>query len=321
MTPNHIVNLGHNIYQIELVDRTQGGRSTGYFINCKQKTIVEMGASVSVSRVLEALKELHITPEEITYVIVTHIHLDHAGGAGLLLEKLPNAKLIVHPRGARHMIDPAKLIAGAKQVYGEAFDELFSPILPVPEEKIMIAEDGMELTIDEGRTLTFYDSPGHAYHHYAVYDPVSKGIFTGDSAGMSAPPLQEAYGFDFYVPSSSPVQFDPEAMVATLRRFAELDVEQLFITHYGRHGNAKRIIAENIERAQSFARITEEAYRENPTWEHIAEKLREYFHQELTRLGVREGDPLLHWFEFDIEIDSKGLFHYIETKTRSKAQA
>lgn len=320
MTTNHIVNLGHDIYQIELVDRMEGGRSTGYFIDAEQKTIVEMGASVSVPRVLNALKQLNIAPEEITYVIVTHIHLDHAGGAGLLLEKLPNAKLIVHPRGARHMIDPSKLIAGAKQVYGDEFDRLFGPMTPVPEEKTIIADDEFELSIGNNRTLYFYDSPGHAYHHFAVYDPTSKGIFSGDSTGMSAPWLREKFGVDFYAPTSSPVQFDPEAMIATLRRFAELDVEQVFMTHYGHHSDAKRVIAENIERAEAFARIAEEAYQENPTWEHTAEKLRQYFHKELIKLGVPENDPILDLFAFDIEMDAKGMFHYMQTRTRSETR-
>ncbi|GED16119.1 MBL fold metallo-hydrolase [Aneurinibacillus migulanus] len=320
MTTNHIVNLGHDIYQIELVDRMEGGRSTGYFIDAEQKTIVEMGASVSVPRVLNALKQLNIDPEEITYVIVTHIHLDHAGGAGLLLEKLPNAKLIVHPRGARHMIDPSKLIAGAKQVYGDEFDRLFGPMTPVPKEKAIIADDEFELSIGNNRTLYFYDSPGHAYHHFAVYDPTSKGIFSGDSTGMSAPWLREKFGVDFYAPTSSPVQFDPEAMIATLRRFAELDVEQVFMTHYGRHSDAKRVIAENIERTEAFSRIAEEAYQENPTWEHTAEKLRQYFHKELSKLGVPENDPILDSFTFDIEMDAKGMFHYMQTRTRSETR-
>lgn len=319
MTSTHIVNLGHDIYQIELIDKSEGGRSTGYVINSEQKTIVEMGASVSVPRVLAALEELQLSREEITYVIVTHIHLDHAGGAGLLLEKLPNAKLIVHPRGAKHMADPSKLIAGAKQVYGDEFDRLFAPILPVPSERMIIAEDGMELSIGKQRTLFFYDSPGHAYHHFAVYDPASKGIFSGDSIGMSTPLLQEAFGVEFYAPSSSPTQFDPDAMIATLQRLNQLGAEQVYITHYGRHGNARRVIAENIERTEAYARIAEEAYQKEATWEYIAKELRAYFHQELAKLGVPENHPVLGAFDFDIEINAKGLFHYMQMKARSQA--
>lgn len=318
MKTNHIVNLGDNIYQIELVDRMQQGRSTGYFIDSEQKTVVEMGASVSVPRVLAALEELGVAPAQITYVIVTHIHLDHAGGAGLLLEKLPNAKLVVHPRGAKHMMNPAKLIAGAKQVYGDDFDRLFTPIIPIAKERMMIAENGMELAIDDNRTLVFYDSPGHAYHHFVVYDPVSKGLFSGDAIGISFPWLKETFGVDFYTPSSSPTQFDPEAMSATLRRFANLDVEQIYMTHYGRHADAQRIIAENIERTNMYARIAEEAYAEHATWEHVAERLRRYFHNELVKMGVPENDPILKTFEFDIQMNAKGMFHYMETKVRSQ---
>lgn len=317
MTAIPIVDLGHDIFQVELVDRKLNERSTGYIINAEKKTIVEMGASVSVPNVLAAMDALTIKPEDISYVIVTHIHLDHAGGAGLLLEKLPNAKLIVHPRGARHMIDPTKLIAGARAVYGEAFDRLFAPILPIAEDRILIAEDGLELSIGENRTLVFYDSPGHAYHHYAVYDAASKGIFSGDSIGVSFPRFTDAKGIEFYAPTTSPVQFDPDAMLATLRRFAELDLEHIYLTHYGHHSNAPQIIADNIRRTEGFARVMEKAYHESPTLENMITSLRAYFHEELASLGVEAHDPVLEAFEFDIDMNAKGMLHYMQTKTKA----
>lgn len=317
MTATPIVDLGHDIFQVELVDRKLNGRSTGYIINAEKKTIVEMGASVSVPRVLDAMNTLAIQPEDISYVIVTHIHLDHAGGAGLLLEKLPNAKLIVHPRGVRHMIDPTKLIAGARAVYGEAFDRLFAPILPIAEERIMIAEDGMELSIGENRTLVFYDSPGHAYHHYAVYDAASKGIFSGDSIGVTFPCFTDVKNMEFYAPTTSPTQFDPDAMLATLRRFAELDLEYIYLTHYGHHANAPQIIADNVRRTEGFAHVMEQTYRDGTTLEDLTAALRAYFHEELAALDIEADDPVLEAFEFDIDMNAKGMLHYMQTKAKA----
>jgi glyoxylase-like metal-dependent hydrolase (beta-lactamase superfamily II) len=312
-----IVSLGHEIYQVELVSDETDARSAGYFINSDKKTVVEMGASVSVPCVLSALDKLGVAYQEVTYVIVTHIHLDHAGGAGLLLEKLPNAKIIIHPKGAKHLVDPSKLIASAKQVYGEAFESLFAPIVPIPAERVIIAGDGMEIEIGPNRTLLFMDSPGHAYHHYAVYDPQSQGLFSGDAAGISFPKLQKEFGFDFYVPSSSPTQFDPEAMLATLHKFLKLDLTQLFITHYGRHSDARQVIEKNIERTAAYAHIAREAFAEEPTWEHTAARLRKFFHYELEKMGVPQNHPVLQAFEFDIEMNAKGMFHYIQTKVHS----
>ncbi|BAU27957.1 metallo-beta-lactamase superfamily protein [Aneurinibacillus soli] len=317
MTATPIVDLGHDIFQIELVDRELNGRSTGYFINAEQKTIVEMGASVSVPRVLAALEQLDVQPEDISYVIVTHIHLDHAGGAGLLLEKLPNAKLIVHPRGVRHMIDPTKLIAGARAVYGDSFDRLFAPILPIAEERIIVADDGMELSIGENRTLVFYDSPGHAYHHYAVYDAASRGIFSGDAIGITFPRFTDVKGMEFYAPTSSPTQFDPDAMSTTLRRFAELDLEYIYLTHYGHHSNARQVIADNLRRTEGYARVAEQTYRDGGALEEMIEALRTYFYEELAALGIEAGDPVLEAFEFDIEMNAKGMYHYMQTKTKA----
>ncbi|WCK52753.1 MBL fold metallo-hydrolase [Aneurinibacillus sp. Ricciae_BoGa-3] len=265
--------LGHDIYQVELVSAVSADRSTGYIIDADTKVIIETGASRSVSRILSALNKLGIACHEITYVIVTHIHLDHSGGAGYLLEKLPNAKIIVHPNGARHLIDPSTLISSARQVYGEAFETLFAPVTPIPENRVIIGYDGMELSIGEDRILTFYNSPGHAYHHFAVHDAQSNGIFTGDACGITFPLIEEQLGVTYSVPTSSPTQFDPQAMSDTLALFASLHPEQLYVTHYGQHPNAMGIIEANQQLVDEYCRLAEQAYRKNPTWEHLTEKL------------------------------------------------
>ncbi|WP_347880551.1 MBL fold metallo-hydrolase [Metabacillus flavus] len=161
------------------------------------------------------LSELGLSVTAIKYIIVTHVHLDHAGGAGLLLKECPDAKIIVHPKGARHLVCPERLIAGAKAVYKEDFDVLFDPVIPVPEERILIMGDKEQLAISENCVLEFIDSPGHANHHFSIFDPISKGIFAGDVLGI----VYEDDSFGrFCLPSTSPNQFNPEAMLKSAER-------------------------------------------------------------------------------------------------------
>lgn len=308
-----VKDIGYEIYQIELVDAGETGRTTGFLINSEKKTLIEVGASVSVPRILHALDELQIPYKDIQYVIVTHIHLDHSGGAGLLLKNLPNAKIVVHPRGARHLIDPSKLIASAQQVYGESFDRLFAPIEAIPEDRVIVADDGMVLEIGENRSLAFYDSPGHAYHHLVIHDPQSKGLFSGDAIGLTFP-LFEELGVFYAIPTSSPTQFNPEAMMATIERVKKLGIANIHFTHYGTSRNAEEVMDRMLHMVPIYVKLAEKAYKNHPTWESIAEQLRKYYYAELKELGVPDNHPYLDSLELDLELNAKGLLHYLETR-------
>lgn len=226
------IDLGYNISLIDTVDLGKERRTGSYVLHAEELTIIETSASPSIPYVLKGLVELGIDLEKVKNIIVTHIHLDHAGGVGLLLKYCPNANVIVHPRGKRHLADPSKLILGAKAVYGDKFDELFDPILPIPEDRLIIKNDKDVLKIGEERTLTFYDTPGHAKHHFSIHDSLSNGIFTGDTIGVYYPQLIEQ-GIELYLPSTSPNQFDPDVMLHSLDRIAKLHVDRIYFGHYG----------------------------------------------------------------------------------------
>lgn len=314
MNYSSVKDLGNDIYEITLVDAAETGRSTGFLINSEEKTFVEVGASVSVPRILQALNDLHISYDEIRYVIVTHIHLDHSGGAGLLLKSLPNAKIIVHPKGARHLIDPSKLIASAQQVYGDSFQRLFAPIEAIPEERVIIAEDGMSLNIGQERPLVFYNSPGHAYHHIVIHDPKSKGLFSGDAIGINFP-LFEEMDIRYIVPTSSPTQFNPEAMIETIERMKLLGVETIYFTHFGTWDDAEKVMDRILSMIPNYVHLAEKAYGNEPTWESIANELRTYYYTELKSMGVPENHPYFSSLELDTELNAKGLLHYLETRS------
>ena len=194
--------------------------------------VVETGSATAVPGILAALAEHGIERERVGWVVVTHVHLDHAGGAGALLRELPNAKLAVHPRGARHMIDPSKLVAGTEAVYGpERTRALYGEIVPAPAERVVEAGEGFTMDLGD-RRLRCMDAPGHAKHHFVVHDDRTSGFFTGDTFGISYREL-DGPGGPFFFPTTTPVQFDPEAMHATLDRMLASAPERVYLTHYG----------------------------------------------------------------------------------------
>lgn len=192
----------------------------------------DVATSLTIPRLVEALKDLNIAFDQIDYILLTHIHLDHAGAAGNLMKLFPNAKCVVHPRGARHMIDPSVLIAGATKVFGEAMmRKNYGPILPIDAKRII--EIGDKKTLKLGaRKLTFYDTPGHAKHHYCIHDKTTDSIFTGDTFGLCYPQLNNELEFVF--PTTTPVHFDPEAMHNSIKQLVNLKPKQAFLTHYGK---------------------------------------------------------------------------------------
>lgn len=194
---------------------------------------IDTGTSNTVPLLMATLAALGHTPDQVDYVIPTHVHLDHAGGAGALMQQCPRAILAIHPKGASHMIDPARLAAGAMQVYGEAeFTAAFGALVPVPQGRVLPLEDGAEIDLG-GRVLRFLDTPGHANHHGCIYDRESRGCFTGDTFGIAYRELYSPQGPYLFAPTT-PVAFDPQAWELSLDRLMALDPQAMYLTHYGR---------------------------------------------------------------------------------------
>jgi glyoxylase-like metal-dependent hydrolase (beta-lactamase superfamily II) len=210
--------------------------------------VVDTGTNHSVPTVLAELQALGLSPDSVDYVIVTHVHLDHAGAAGALMQACPHARLVAHPSGARHLIDPAKLVAGSKAVYGQdTFQRLYGDIVPVPQERVIEAPDNHRLDF-RGRVLTFLDTPGHARHHFCIHDARSESVFTGDTFGISYREFDvgsdvggEEEARPFVFPTTTPVQFDPMALHGSIDRILALEPEAAFLTHYGRITNLEAL--------------------------------------------------------------------------------
>jgi len=225
--------LGHGITAIDTGYVRPRFDASHLVVESGRAAFVDVGTNDSVPRLLAALEAHGLRPEAVDFVIVTHVHLDHAGGAGALMQRLPSARLVVHPRGARHMVDPAKLWAGASAVFGEDFvRRSYGTPVPVDPSRVVEAPDGFTLALG-GRPLRFLDTPGHARHHLCVWDEESRSMFTGDTFGLSYPELASPRGA-FVLPTTTPVQFEPEALLASIDRLLAHLPAAMLLTHYSR---------------------------------------------------------------------------------------
>jgi glyoxylase-like metal-dependent hydrolase (beta-lactamase superfamily II) len=202
--------------------------------------IIDTGTNHSVPYILRALEYKQIPREAVDFVILTHVHLDHAGGAGLLMRHLPNARLFVHPRGARHMLDPSRLMASTQDVYGDvAARRMYGDIVPVDEARLTTVGEGALLSL-AGRELEFFDTPGHARHHVCILDRRTRHLFTGDMFGLSYRELDNE-GREFVFPATTPTQFDPRAFHASIGRLLALEPRALYLTHYSKVTDVNRL--------------------------------------------------------------------------------
>jgi glyoxylase-like metal-dependent hydrolase (beta-lactamase superfamily II) len=308
-----ILNLGRQIHQIDVREQGRTERTSSYIIDAENVAIIETGASPGTVYLLDALKSLGIAVQRVKYIIVTHIHLDHSGGAGQLARELPESRIIVHPRGARHLIDPSRLVAGARQLYGERFDEYFGEVLPVPAERIHTPEDGETLELEEGRTLTIYHTPGHARHHLVVNDPAGKGLFSGDAVGSCYPALSRLIERDYILPLTPPSEFDPPTFVETLDRLSKLDVENIYFTHFGRAAGAQSIFPRVRELVVTFAEIGRSIFNSGGGTREIEAILWDLVLGELSQYGeIDRNHPFLKYLESDMELNAAGIVHYFQ---------
>lgn len=193
--------------------------------------LIETGTNHSLDNLRRTLDHFTIKDAQIRYIVPTHVHLDHAGGAGLYLQEFPQAELLVHPRGARHLIDPAKLVASSIQVYGqETFTSLYGDIVPAPAARTRVLEDGAAFTIGR-RTLQAVHTRGHAEHHFCLWDEQTRGWFSGDMFGISYASLRFEHG-DFVLPATTPTQFDPDAYIASIKTLASRNPAMMYLTHF-----------------------------------------------------------------------------------------
>lgn len=314
--PKHM-DYGQGIHALDAGYLRPGLAAVHLIVQDGRVALVDTGTQQSVPAVLDTLAALGLGPDAVDYILLTHVHLDHAGAAGVLMARCPNARLVVHPRGAPHMVDPARLVAGATAVYGEEkFRALYGEVLPVSAARVIEAGDGFELEL-AGRRLAFFDTPGHARHHLCVHDPASGGVFTGDAFGLSYREL-DADGRPFIFPTTTPVQFEPEAMHASIDRIMALGPSAAYLTHYGRVTDLPRLAGDLHALLDAFVRLAEAVPVEGAlrhTW--LVAELMALLTKQLHLHGCRLGDAdLRRLLAHDVELNAQGLGIWLDRRGR-----
>lgn len=270
--------------------------------------IVDTADNASVPHLLRELARLELAAEQVDYVILTHVHLDHAGGAGQLMATLPAAQLIVHPRGARHMIDPAKLVAATYRVYGRRKAiRMYGEIPPVAADRVIEAKHENIIRLG-GRELMVLDSPGHAKHHICIRDSRTGHIFTGDTFGLSYRQFDTG-GRQFIYPTTSPSQFDPDALHRTVDMIAGFKPSALYVTHYGQVRDVTRLAADLHRLIDAQLAIAMRAKDSGPDrQERIKAGLRQLIAMESEAQGWGlQGDAACRFLADDIELNAQGM--------------
>ncbi len=277
--------------------------TAGYLIEGDSPVLVETGSQSSVPVLLDQLEQLGVDADGLAAVVVTHIHLDHAGGVGDVARAFPKATVYVHPKGARHLADPTKLVDSAARVYGPLLDSLYGRLDPTPEERIRVLEDGETIRVGPNRALVAVDSPGHAKHHMALHDTLSGILFAGDAVGVKLPDA------GVLRPSTPPPDFDLSAAIGSLRRFAERKPTRLALAHYGLLDDPLAVLDEADGTLRKWADVAESAFRDGRD---IAAALATEFESDL------DGVPDEHRHKLEVmngvHSNAAGLHRWLTTK-------
>jgi glyoxylase-like metal-dependent hydrolase (beta-lactamase superfamily II) len=302
---------------IRQLDTLLGGMdqlTAGFLIDGPMPALVETGSQSSVPAVHAALDALGLGPLDLRWIIVTHIHLDHAGGVGELARDFPNATVVVHERGARHLVDPSRLVDSASRVYGPLLDSLYGRMTAVPEDRLIAAADGFRVDVGNGRSLLLVDSPGHAKHHHAVLDEHTGTLLVGDAVGVLLPDL------GVLRPATPPPDFDLEQAVHSLRRFAELRPQQMVLTHYGPVADAQATLAEAEDMLHGWVEVAERVIEDSADAgiDDVAAALAEAFALDPETLpeAVREKAEILN----GVHSNAAGIVRYLRQRAPAPAE-
>jgi glyoxylase-like metal-dependent hydrolase (beta-lactamase superfamily II) len=314
MSIDGVFDYGHGISAIDSVYERRMQTAIHLLIERGRAALIDTGTANAVPYILAALEAKGIAPGQVDYVLLTHVHLDHAGGAGQLMARFPNARLTAHPRGARHMIDPGRLIAATVAIYGEeAMRRTYGEVLPVPRERVIETPEGARLEL-AGRELLFLDAPGHARHHVVIRDSRTGHFFVGDNFGLSYRELDQD-GRAYVFPTSSPSQFDPPELHRTIERVLSHRPEALYLAHFGRLANPAALAGDLHRLIDAHAALAERHRSAGAERKRLLkEGVRALLLEEKTRQNWRiPSEKLLEVFALDIELNAQGLESWLDS--------
>lgn len=275
MTETRIEQLEDGLLAIDTMTGGMSQVTAGYLLPGPRPALIECGPALSIEHVIAGLAEVGLDPDDLAYLIVTHIHLDHAGGAGDVAEAFPSAQIVVSEVGAPHLHDPEKLNRSSRRVYGEVMDEVYGDCTPIERERIVAVEDGHGIDLGGGRRLELLYTPGHAKHHIGIWDSDTGAIFSGDSVGVKLPGMRQLR------PATPPPDFHLEAATSSLQRYLERDPTRVYLAHYGAIDPPRESLEDAIDRLHLWAETAESAYQEHDELDHVTETLARRFADEM----------------------------------------
>ena len=308
----HITQLSDGILAIDTEYLRPLQDASHLIVESGRGAFVDTGANDAVPLLLDALGRQDLDVGDVDYVFLTHIHLDHAGGAGLLMQQLPNARCVVHPRGAPHMVDPERLIAGTIAVYGEdRMRAMYGDIVPIDESRVLVADDEARFELN-GRAMETLHTEGHARHHYVLNDPTSRGVFTGDSFGISYRECDTTNG-EFIFPTTTPASFDPDEAHKSVDRIMGCEPEQLFLTHYSRVRDLDRLADDMHAGIDAYVEIALRHQAEPNRGERIQQAMDDYLSRRLVEHGFAgDRDAIASVLAIDIVLNAQGLVSWLQ---------
>jgi glyoxylase-like metal-dependent hydrolase (beta-lactamase superfamily II) len=316
----YLTPLGDGIFAIDTGFYRPNFDAAYLIVENGRAAFVDCGTNFAVPRLLATLTDLGLGADAVDLVIPTHVHLDHAGGAGLLMQSLPNATAWVHPRGARHLIDPTALYQGALAVYGQAeMDRSYGHLVGIPAARVQTSADGLTIQL-AGRQLEFADTPGHARHHHCLWDERSRGWFTGDTFGLSYREFDTAQG-PWIMPTSTPVQFEPALLRESVRRLLARDPAAIYLTHYSRVTDVARLGAQLLAGIDQLVEIGLRLRAAPQRHAALCAALADLYRSELERHGVADFDAAVQLLALDVELNAQGIAIWLDREPRDAATA
>jgi len=303
---DNVTPLGGDVYEIDTRMAGYSGITAGYLILGDRPCLVETGTSTSAPVVREALASLGVGPDDLATVVVTHIHLDHAGGVGDIAGFYPSAEIVVHEKGARHLADPARLMASAKMVWGDKLDTLFGTLAPTDAARIRALGDVGTVDLGNGRALSSHYSPGHAKHHVGLLDSLTGDLYVGDAAGVYLPETGDLR------PASPPPDFDLEVALRSIELFGALGAQRLLFSHYGPVDDVPATLERSAEELRVWVDLTKQARAEGLDLDHavamVRDRTRERYAALQTDTATAERFELLSGAQSNVG----GIMHWLD---------
>jgi glyoxylase-like metal-dependent hydrolase (beta-lactamase superfamily II) len=298
---------GDGLYLIDTDYVRPGLAASHLIVDGGRAAFVDTGPGPAAPKLLAALDEVGIARDHVDYLFLTHVHLDHAGGAGQMMRALPNAKAVLHPRGAPHLVDPSKLIAGTIAVYGEAtYRALYGELLPVPADRVLLAEDGLRLRLG-ARTFEFIDAPGHARHHHCPIDLDHRVVYAGDNFGICYREFDTATG-PFMLPTTTPVHFEPDVLHRTIDRLLAYQPRRIVQTHFGPVTDIARLARDLHANLDALVEMGKRHSSAPDRTARIRSEMFDYFNDRLDAHGYQGDLARRHEFlDEDVNLNTQGL--------------